>query len=447
MAHVSKRDRVPGFTLVEIAIVIAIIAVLGALLAPLAANLSDAQRAIRSYGDLGVVYKAIVGEPGTSNFGYLGDVGTYPATLADLVRDRGLEGWSGPYVTDTYLEGDTVFDSFGNPMEYYYRSDPAAVTDQLALISKAPDRGSSNTSATPNDWMTFVSSPLPGSAAYVSNPDNLDNVTYPRFTDHSGMLSYNNIGQLNLSILAYDANPGVARYVPACPNMFDVKVTSLARPTDTWGTAAADTTPVYSPGGATFDLIQGAYRMQVRLNTTPNGVAWDETISIAAGGAQTRTINLPGPNSSATPSYYLSVMNRSGVAITVYNAAGTSIGTAVNNAATLPMLVRGCSQVSVRATVAQTMLDSFTMPIGLTSYTRTIDPISYTYTVTNNSGAYRYLFVYLNNLLIGEVSGWGNKKVKAFGGLKLGDNLIIKDRTGNSRDGVVTIFGNDSTTF
>jgi prepilin-type N-terminal cleavage/methylation domain-containing protein len=436
-----------GFTLVELAVVLVVIAILGALLAPLLAGLTDIDRSSGTNIALKTVYQAIVGNPDTGNYGYLGDVGEYPATLTDLVRSRGLEGWNGPYLTDVHVENDMLLDSFGSPIDYYYRADPTAVTDQLAVISKGPDRGSSNTSATPNDWITYGGAPLPGNSGYGMDAANTDNIAHPRFTDHVGLLQYNNIGQLNLNVFNLDYSTNVSRYVPGCPNMYEIKVTSATRPSDTWGTAAVDTTPTYNPGGASFDLLQGNYRVQLRLRYPPNGVYYDEVVPIAAGAVQNKTIYVPGPDSTVTPNSTLNVLNNYSFGITLYDASGTSIGTATGSGGmALGLNVRGCSQVIVKNTTTQTLVDSFVMPIGIT-YNKIYDPVSYTYTVTNSSGTYRYLFVYRNNVLIGEVSGWGKQKVKVFTGLHAADQILIKDRTGNAPHGLVSITGDDADTF
>ena len=436
-----------GFTLIEIAVVLIILAVLGALLAPLLAGLTDVDRSNVANDTMVLVHKAIVGTPGTGNFGYLGDVGEYPATLMDLVRSRGLEGWNGPYLTEVNVDNDMVLDSFGTPIDYYFKSDPTAITDKLAIISKGPDRSSTNTSATPNDWLSYAGTPLPGDSAYGTQAVNADNIVYPRFTDNAGLLQYNNIGQLNLNVFSLDYSSNVSRYMPGCPNMYEIKVTSATRPSDTWGTSTPDTTPTYNPGGASFDLLQGNYRVQLRLRYPPNGVYYDEVIPIAAGGVQSKTIYVPGPDSSVTPNQTLNVLNNYSFGITLYDASGASIGSATGSGGmALGLNVRGCSQVIVKNTSTQTLVDSFVMPTGV-SYNKIYDPVTYTYTVTNSSGIYRYLFVYKNNVLIGEVSGWGKQKVKVFTGLHASDQILIKDRTGNPPHGLDNITSDDADSF
>ena len=198
--------------------------------------------------------------------------------------------------------------------------------------------------------------------------------------------------------------------------------------------------------GATFDLIQGIYKVQVRLPTTPYAVYWDETLAISPGANQSRTIQVPGPDSSATGQYTLSITNNLAYAVKIYNGSAM-IGSASSGGSSGGLLVRGCSPITVRNSATNEVLDAFVMPIGVSPYNKIYSTTTYTYTLTNNTGTYRYLFVYLNNLLLGEVSGWGNKKVKAFSGLKSGDQIIIKDQLGNAPLSPITISGSGSNTL
>jgi prepilin-type N-terminal cleavage/methylation domain-containing protein len=435
-----------GFTLVEIAIVLGVVAILAALAIPLLAPLNDAARAVKAGDETARVYAAIAGVAGTGSFGYLGDVGRWPASLLDLTRDPGFEGWNGPYLSGIGMVNDVVVDAFGDPLEYFSFIHPNATADSLAIISRGPDHVSTNTSPTPNIAATFTG-PLPSSGGYLTATQNKDNVVYPLFTNNLGFLAYNNVGQLNLNVLNYDANPAVSAWVPACPNRFEVKVTSATRPTDTWGTATPGSTPAYAPGGASFDLIQGVYKVQVRLGTSPYGVVWDETLPVSPGATQSRTLHVPGPNSATTPQYTLQVTNNLSFGITIFSGA-TSIGAAAaGGGSSGPLLVRGCTPLTVRNTATQDVIDAFIMPIGITPFRKIYGTTTFTYTLTNSQQVYRYLFVYLNDLLIGEVSGWGVRKVKAFGGLRTGDTLTIKDQNGNLPVAPIVIAGSGSNTL
>src|SRR5437667_10779865 len=135
--------RTSGFSLLEAAICITIIALLAGTLIPLATKLVDTQRANAESDELQAAYKAIVGDPNAKTFGYLGDVGDYPSQLLDLVQSPGLTGWNGPYINAARIDSGIVYDPFGGKLEYYQPTPAACTTgtcpsvpDQLALISK-----------------------------------------------------------------------------------------------------------------------------------------------------------------------------------------------------------------------------------------------------------------------------------------------------------------------
>src|ERR1051326_1856803 len=115
----KRRSSQRGFAFLVIAIAIFFVVTVGmTVLAEY--SIRDAQRKTDSTR-LARVYRAIVGDPSRDTFGYLGDVGDYPATLKDLFESPGLAGWNGPYLSEDLFSGSTVNDSFGSPMEYYLK--------------------------------------------------------------------------------------------------------------------------------------------------------------------------------------------------------------------------------------------------------------------------------------------------------------------------------------
>src|SRR5215831_9200425 len=91
-----------GFTLLEVATSLMVLAILAAMLVPLATSLMDGTRASTAETDLAKIYTAIVGDPKQNTYGYLGDVGAFPASLLDLVQQPAGNppGWNGPYLSD-----------------------------------------------------------------------------------------------------------------------------------------------------------------------------------------------------------------------------------------------------------------------------------------------------------------------------------------------------------
>ena len=88
-----------GFSLLEVVLVIVVLAIMATIFVPLASGLVDAERASTETNELLAIYKGIVGDPKSNIYGYLGDVGDYPASLKDLIIPPvPANGWNGPLV-------------------------------------------------------------------------------------------------------------------------------------------------------------------------------------------------------------------------------------------------------------------------------------------------------------------------------------------------------------
>src|SRR5687767_11152829 len=88
-----RRCAARGFTLIEVVIVLGVIAVLAAFLAPLAFQGIQSSRETATTTQVERIFLAIVGEPSKGNFGYLGDMGRLPATLDELVTQGSQVGF------------------------------------------------------------------------------------------------------------------------------------------------------------------------------------------------------------------------------------------------------------------------------------------------------------------------------------------------------------------
>lgn len=120
-------NKIKGFSMLEMIIVIAIIAILASLITPLAVNYITQKRYDACNDELKIIKEAIIGdssliEGGTrSSFGFVGDLGRLPLNLVDLTTQGTMPswqqssfvwfGWRGPYISD-------IKDPWGN--NYYY---------------------------------------------------------------------------------------------------------------------------------------------------------------------------------------------------------------------------------------------------------------------------------------------------------------------------------------
>jgi type II secretory pathway pseudopilin PulG len=434
ISHIRSRlSPLTGYTLIEVVTSLIILAVLAVMLVPLATTLLDSQRASNTEADLNKVYTAIVGDPRQNTYGYLGDVGAFPASLMDLVQLPGSNppGWNGPYLSDARIDSSTgtsmIYDSFGAPVEYFSSNPavfPAAATDEIALISRGPDRSSTNAAANPNVAANYTGVAPTGS--YAAGSGNSDNVVVPHFADNSNLADYQTLGQLNINITNFDDNSALNSIIPGCANYFDVEVASIPRnATEAWVN--------YSPGGASFDLVQGLYRVTVVVagQTTP---IWQEQVAITPDNMISRSITLPGINSSLTSTLVLSIANTlaSGNNLQFYQGA-TSLGTVnAGNTANLAAANK-CSRILARNTSASvnTIVDSFIMPNGPTGLARRYNTNT-TCSVIVANRTYTAIAVYEDATLIGTVGKQGNKRAKTFT-VRSGDTLTFKDQTNTSQ--------------
>jgi general secretion pathway protein G len=132
--------RTSGFSLVELLVVIALVAVMAGALAPLTVRQMTSVRRERALDQMRQIVRGLAGDTASGQFGYVGDMGALPASLADLNSGAGKPaygivasdgvgyGWGGPYAP-----GVLAFtDPWSTP--YSYSSAQAQVT------SAGPDR-------------------------------------------------------------------------------------------------------------------------------------------------------------------------------------------------------------------------------------------------------------------------------------------------------------------
>ncbi|MFQ5827571.1 MAG: prepilin-type N-terminal cleavage/methylation domain-containing protein [Candidatus Methylomirabilia bacterium] len=145
-----------GFTLIEIVIGLAVVAILAALITPLAFQAFQSSNEEATRTEIEEIFRAIVGNPERGKFGYLGDMGRLPTTLSELLvqgnqpafhtADGTNEhvggvgtGWRGPYLLGQFDPNELFVDAWGRP--YSYTADPTqGQTNQAGqIISAGPD--------------------------------------------------------------------------------------------------------------------------------------------------------------------------------------------------------------------------------------------------------------------------------------------------------------------
>jgi prepilin-type N-terminal cleavage/methylation domain-containing protein len=168
-----------GFTLIEVIIVIAILAVMAGAMAPLAVRMIDSGRQDTTLQRQKSIYRSILGDPSAPGSGFLSDIGRLPGQdLKELnipslpaysIQPCGVGvGWRGPYLLEGADAAGQPLDGWGTPMEFI---------------------GGRICSAGPDHLMATVA----------------DNLVYP-----STAIAANNVnGSITLNVLTIDNNTGL----------------------------------------------------------------------------------------------------------------------------------------------------------------------------------------------------------------------------------------------
>jgi len=124
-----------GFSLIEIIVVMAILAILAGAIVPVLFNRLEQARYERTQQDLQAIYEAAMGVPAEDYFGFVGDVGRLPDSVAQLMDSTGQgSAWNGPYLA--FGGGFSTEDIYGMP--YVIDSNP------IIARSFGPDRTDNN---------------------------------------------------------------------------------------------------------------------------------------------------------------------------------------------------------------------------------------------------------------------------------------------------------------
>lgn len=171
-----------GFSLIEIVVVLGVIAILLGAATPFILGQMEAKREKSTREEMKNIFRAIMGEPTKGDFGYIGDMGKLPDTLADLVvKPTGVSafnynhtnkvgmGWRGPYLHGFSPETLTT-DEWGYPYQY---SPSGANAGQI--ISNGQDHDLTTT----EDNIIFPTSPPQTNGALLVTV-NVNNLPQPK---------------------------------------------------------------------------------------------------------------------------------------------------------------------------------------------------------------------------------------------------------------------------
>lgn len=271
-----------GFTMLEVVIVIAVIAILAGLIAPLAVNTIKQSRVNACWEELQVIKKAIVGEPAwvetgsRSSFGFVGDVGTIPGDLQELITRAATRptyhqdtstgmffGWRGPYISDR-------LDPWGRNYNYLVRN--ATDTDKtIVYIWSSGSDG--QTAADPTSTVAM----------------NTDNIRISINQDEAfSMICGNTLDRCGAG--------------STCSNIIVNAPTGALNPNDIFTTTPALTTtttnPIYTTGYSLFPFTTPATRLYPigirRISFTTGGINYAFLITINNGPITTVHFREPG---------------------------------------------------------------------------------------------------------------------------------------------------------
>jgi general secretion pathway protein G len=120
-----RPRRSHGFTLLELVVVITVIGILVAAVAPSVMQRMVDDRVLGTRAEAEAILEAMVGDTATNSFGFVGDIGRLPVSLTELTvigslpayttattRNIGM-GWRGPYINAGTSANDYLTDAFG----------------------------------------------------------------------------------------------------------------------------------------------------------------------------------------------------------------------------------------------------------------------------------------------------------------------------------------------
>ena len=126
--HNRNSGRSLPFTLLEVTILLVVLSVMIALMVPASIKIITAQKVSSTKREMENVFKSMTGNADRNTYGFVGDLGRLPNSLAELVESQGNAlyntqttyqvgmGWNGPYTMKSVE--DITTDGFGRTYRF-----------------------------------------------------------------------------------------------------------------------------------------------------------------------------------------------------------------------------------------------------------------------------------------------------------------------------------------
>lgn len=223
-----------GFGFVELLVMIIVVGILASLAMRSMTSTVDDARRITTDREMEMLSAAIVGDPNRvtdnarSDFGYVGDVGAFPPSLAALYTNPGYATWNGPYIPAGYTQ-DTIsyrLDGWGQSYSY---SGGLTITSSGGGTSMVKQIADASSDYLRNQFIGIVADgndSLPGNImkdsvrVRVTIPNGAGGTLSKNYTpDASGQFTLDSIpaGKHSLKVIYLPSNDTLDRYITVLP--------------------------------------------------------------------------------------------------------------------------------------------------------------------------------------------------------------------------------------